>query len=72
MCYQKVRLDKLNFSSIPVRLRRSETAMEQLKKSIKAIDCPDNPPDCQGVLSPKTEQRDKVEISLSEKKRGMT
>jgi len=43
MRYQKIRLDKLNFSSTPVRLRRSETAMEQLKASIKATEGPIDP-----------------------------
>jgi len=38
--YQKVRLDRLNFTSSPVRLNRSEEAMEQLKSSLEATDGP--------------------------------
>lgn len=40
MKYQKVRLDRLNFTSSPVRLSRSEEAMEQLKSSLEATDGP--------------------------------
>lgn len=40
MNYQKVRLDQLNFSSTPVRLRRSEQYMQQLKTSLEATGGP--------------------------------
>lgn len=43
MKYKKVRLDQLNFSSTPVRLRRSSTYMEQLKSSLRATDGPVDP-----------------------------
>ena len=43
MRYRKVRLDKLNFSSTPVRLHRSERYMEQLKTSLKATGGPIEP-----------------------------
>jgi len=43
MKLKNIRLDKLNFSSTPVRLRRTETAMEELKQSIKATDGPIDP-----------------------------
>jgi len=43
MQYKKIRLDKLNFSSTPVRLRRTETAMEELKQSIKSTEGPIDP-----------------------------
>jgi ParB family chromosome partitioning protein len=43
MKYQKVRLDQLNFSSTPVRHRRSEQFMEQLEASLEATGGPAQP-----------------------------
>jgi len=43
MEYKKVRLDKLNFTSTPVRLNRSDTYMGQLKSSLEATEGPIDP-----------------------------
>ncbi|SRR6056297_144532 len=43
MKFQKVRLDRLNFTGTPVRLKRSEQSMEQLKTSLKATEGPIDP-----------------------------
>src|SRR6056297_468105 len=43
MEYKKVRLDKLNFTSTPVRLNRSDTYMGQLKSSLHATEGPIDP-----------------------------
>lgn len=43
MKYKKVRLDQLNFSSTPVRLRRSDQYMQQLKISLEATGGPVEP-----------------------------
>ncbi len=43
MEYKKVRLDKLNFTSMPVRLSRSDEYMRQLKSSLDATDGPIDP-----------------------------
>jgi ParB family chromosome partitioning protein len=43
MEYKKVRLDKLNFTSTPVRLNRSDEQMRQLKSSISATGGPIDP-----------------------------
>ena len=43
MKYQNVRLDQLNFSSTPVRLRRSRQYMEQLGTSLEATGGPVEP-----------------------------
>lgn len=43
MEYKKVRLDKLNFTSMPVRLNRSDEYMRQLKSSLDATEGPIDP-----------------------------
>ena len=43
MTFKKVRLDQLNFSSTPVRLRRSDQYMRQLKSSLEATGGPAQP-----------------------------